>query len=83
MATWTGPHGGCGDTPTPRDDNFNTILAGDVFAIQESVYTAIYDVLYQSKVADRTLYSQSRTAAHDHGQGACHHEDQTMHHDEG
>ena len=64
MATWTGPHGNCGDTQTPRDDNFHTILAGDVFAVQESVYAAIYDVLYQSTVTDRTLYSQTRTAAH-------------------
>ncbi|RPD71464.1 hypothetical protein L226DRAFT_176080 [Lentinus tigrinus ALCF2SS1-7] len=63
MATWTGPHANCGDTPSPRDGR--PIIAGDIFSMRESVYAAIYDVLYHSNVADRTLYSQSRLAAHD------------------
>ncbi|RPD56376.1 hypothetical protein L226DRAFT_176428 [Lentinus tigrinus ALCF2SS1-7] len=66
MPAWVGPHAGCGDEPIPRTGDY-IIYAGDVYAIQESVYAAIHDIIYESRhgITDRQLYSRCRTAAHE------------------
>ena len=46
----------------PRLDGY-AILAGDVYSIQESIYTAVFDILRASDVKDKVLLSKCRNAA--------------------
>ncbi|KAI0692638.1 hypothetical protein C8T65DRAFT_761699 [Cerioporus squamosus] len=54
MSAWTGPHA--------RVSGHDTI-AGDVYSIQESVYTAAFQILLMSNIADQDVLRRVRIAA--------------------
>ena len=56
------PHADCSDEPRARRNDC-PIIAGDVYCIQESIYSAVFDILRVSNVKDAQLFSRCREAA--------------------
>ncbi|RPD71474.1 hypothetical protein L226DRAFT_176220 [Lentinus tigrinus ALCF2SS1-7] len=62
MSVCAGQRAGCTDIPRRRAAG-DAITAGDVYSIQESVYTVIFDILLSSRIVDRGIERRCDQAA--------------------